>query len=233
MNWLTRVLNELITKIVKKETTVSSSEVNQLPRPSEPVEIYIEPRNPEPISDGLMHMSLDGKIELIGHEGICLQLYLDSVGVRTIGAGATVTEIPNINSLPWSYTITMKEALELFDKSLAKYENAVRKALNKPVKQTQFDALVSWAYNVGVGWAPKATVIKLLNQGVTDKTRLRNALMQYNKPPEIKGRRAKEAKLLTDGVYSNGGKALVFPVNPKTHKPIYNKGKQVTVKELL
>ena len=186
-----------------------------------------------PKSDNKQHMSLDGKIELIGHEGICLQLYLDSVGVRTIGAGATVTEIPNIKSLPWSYTITMKEAMELFSKSLEKYENAIRKNLKVSVSQTMFDALVSWAYNVRIGWAPKAQVIKLINQGVKDKNRLYNALMQYNKPPEIKGRRAKEAKLLTTGVYSNGGKALLFPVNPKTHKPQYAKGVQINVKEYL
>jgi lysozyme len=231
INNITKLLQGMFSK--KKEELAKT----EFPLPAEPIEIALEPRTDTvpfgTLDDGLMHTSLLGKIELIGHEGICLQLYLDSVGVRTIGPGATVTEIPNIESLPWSYTITMKEAMDLFDKSLAKYENAIRGALKRPIKQAQFDALVSWAYNVGIGWVPKAGVIKLLNRGVENKAQLAAALMQYNKPPEDLGRRAKEAKLLTTGVYSNGGKALLFPVNLKTHKPQYNKGKEILVKDYL
>ena len=178
-----------------------------------------------------MKTSNEGMVEILGHEGICLSKYKDSVGVWTIAGGATRTEIPDLASWPLSKTLTMQEAFELFSKSIVRYENAINKALDKPVPQHMFDALVSWCYNVGVGWAPKSTVIKLINQGVSGQ-KLYSALMIYNKPKEIVGRRVKEAILLTKGTYSNGGKALLFPVNSKGI-PVYGKGKQINVWEYI
>lgn len=178
-----------------------------------------------------MCTSNEGKVEIIGHEGICLSKYKDSVGVWTIAGGATRTEIPDLASWPLFKTLTMQEAFDLFSRSIVKYENAINKALDRPVPQHVFDALVSWCYNVGVGWASKATVIKLINQGVTGQ-KLYAALMAYNKPKEIIGRRVKEAILLTRGTYSNGGKALLFPVNSKGN-PVYAKGKQINVWEYI
>lgn len=179
-----------------------------------------------------MKMSLNGKIELIGHEGICFTKYLDSVGVWTIGVGATSTEIPDIASWPLDKKLSMDEVIELFEKSLARYEKAINDCLNVKVTQEQFDALVSWCYNVGVGWPKKSTVIRLLNNGTATNDRLYNALLMFDKPKEIIGRRTKEAKLLTGYGYQNGGKATVFPVSDKGY-PMYNKGKTIRVAELL
>lgn len=174
-------------------------------------------------------MSNKGKVELIGHEGICLSKYKDSVGVWTIAVGATKSEIPDLASWPLSKKISMQEAFELFSKSLRKYEDAINKALLKPIPQTQFDALVSWCYNVGVGWVPKATVIKLVNQGASS-VQLHKALMMYRKPKEITARRNKEANLLAYGKYSNDGKALLFPVSSGGY-PIYGRGTTINVWE--
>lgn len=171
--------------------------------------------------------SSKGLAFIAGLEGVALSKYLDSVGVWTIGIGATVTEIPDIASWPLNKTITIEEAFELLKKSVTKYELAVNKALNIDISQNEFDALVSWCYNVGTGAVAKSTIIKRINAGLTDKA-LAEALLMWKKPPEITGRRIKEAKLLTDGVYAGGGKANVFPVNPKG-KPIYSKGKEVNV----
>lgn len=183
--------------------------------------------------DGLMHISKKGMIELAGHEGICLTKYKDSVGVWTIGVGATRTEIPDIARWPQNKSITVEEAFELMKKSIVKYEKGVRRALKVDVPQHTFDALVSWCYNVGTGWCKKASVIKLLNKGVhhSDK-RVYNALMMYRKPREIIKRRTKEAILLTTGVYSNKGRALLFPVSKKG-SPIYSKGKTIDVNKYL
>lgn len=178
-----------------------------------------------------MNISNKGKIFLTGVEGVCLSLYLDSVNVRTIGIGVTRTEIPNINQLPWSYSITMKECFELLDKSLVRYEDAVNKALKVKVSQNQYDALVSICYNIGTGGLTKSTFMKRVNNGES-AARIAQAIMMWNKPKEIIGRRAKEVDLYNKGLYGDG-KALLFPVSPTSHKPIYSKGKSINVADYL
>lgn len=186
-----------------------------------------------------MKTSNEGKVEIIGHEGICLSKYKDSVGVWTIAVGATRSEIPDLASWPLSKVLTMKEVFELFGKSLVKYEDAVNKALTRVIPQYQFDALVSWCYNVGVGYTKPvydkkgnmtrdtATVLRLLNKGASG-AELYKALMMYRKPPEITGRRTKEANLLAYGKYSGEGKALLFPVSSRGY-PMYTKAKSINV----
>ena len=107
-----------------------------------------------------MKISNKGLVELVGHEGVCLSKYRDSVGVWTIGIGATRSEIPDLASWPLSKTITLQESFELLRKSILKYESAINEALKCNVPQHQFDALVSWCYNVGVGWVKKASSFK-------------------------------------------------------------------------
>lgn len=179
-----------------------------------------------------MKLSLKGAMELTGHEGVALSPYYCSAGVKTIGVGATVSEIPDLAQWPLSRTITMEQAFDLLKKGIKKYEQAVNKALTRSVTQEQFDALVSWCYNVGTAWPIKATVIKLLNAGVTDKDDIYDALMRFNKPKEIVGRRKREALLLTEGKYQHGGKAMLFPVNERG-KPLYHKGTLIDLNKYL
>lgn len=176
-----------------------------------------------------MKTSLKGLVELAGHEGVCLNPYLDSVGVWTIGIGATKSEIVGLDaSHP---DITIEQAIDLFKHSIVKYENAINKALKVEVTQTQFDALVSICYNIGCAGAANSTFMKLINAKAPLQL-IANAILMWKKPPEILGRRKKEALLFTEGIYSNKGKALVFPVNSK-YKPVYSKGKTVDIGALL
>jgi len=177
-----------------------------------------------------MKTSNEGLVEIIGHEGISLSKYKDSVGVWTVGCGATVSEISDIASWPLSKAITMQEAFDLFKRSIVKYEDAVNKALTRDIPQYQFDALVSWCYNVGVGYTRQnnmATVLKLVNKNASSAEMYR-ALMMFRKPPEIVGRRTKEANLLAYGKYSNEGKAMLFPVSSKGY-PMYSRGTSINV----
>jgi len=190
-----------------------------------------------------MKTSNKGKVEIIGHEGISLSKYKDSVGVWTIGMGATASEIPDLASWPLSRTLTLQEVFDLFSKSIVKYEDAVNKALTREVAQSQFDALVSWCYNVGVGYTrpvydrkgnmtrDTATVIKLLNKGA-DAAALHDALLMYRKPMEIIKRRTKEATLLAYGKYCNDGKATLFPVSSNGY-PVYKKGTVINLWEYI
>lgn len=178
-----------------------------------------------------MQTSLKGLLFIASLEGCCLSKYYDSVSVATIGIGATKTEIPNLPDWPMGKTITIQEAFTLLKKSVAKYENAINKAITVPLQQWQFDALVSWCYNVGIGWPPKASVIRHLNNGDA-KEAVYKALMMFNQPKEIIGRRTKEAILLTTGKYSGEGKVLVFPVTKNGH-PQYSKGYEINAEEYL
>jgi lysozyme len=177
-----------------------------------------------------MKTSLKGLVEISSHEGLCLTKYLDSVGVQTIGVGATVSEVPDIKQWRWDKKLTIPEVFDLFKKSIVKYENAINKALKVPVEQHQFDALVSICYNIGTSGASNSTFMKRINAGDTNK-RIADAILMWNKPPEIMGRRKKEAKLYTTGEYGDG-KVLVFPVS-STHKPQYAKGYSINALEYL
>lgn len=178
-----------------------------------------------------MEVSLKGLVEIIGLEGICLYPYLDSVGVWTIGAGHTASESPDPAKMPKNIAITMDYAIDLFKSDIKRYSDPVNVALKVPVTQEQFDALTSITYNIGVGGMRKSTFIKRINNR-DSMSNIANAILMWDKPKEIMGRRKKEAKLYSTGVYSNNGKALVFPVNSSS-KPVYSKGKEVNVFDLL
>jgi lysozyme len=59
-------------------------------------------------------------------------------------------------------TITRDYAAVLFDRDIAKFEAAVNKVIKVPISQNQFDGLVSFAYNAGIGAMQK--VAKTLNE---------------------------------------------------------------------
>jgi lysozyme len=91
-------------------------------------------------------------------EGVRLKAYRDPVGVWTIGYGHTITAEPGMR-------ITREEAERLLRQDLERFEKAVRDRVMVPINQDQFDALVSFAFNVGVGAFRKSTLLRLLNQG--------------------------------------------------------------------
>ena len=96
-------------------------------------------------------------------ESCKLSAYQDSVGVWTIGYGHTGNVYGRPVSAGMSITVQDAEALLKADLSIA--EKGITTALNQPVTQSQFDALVSLAFNVGVDATAKSTLLKLLNNG--------------------------------------------------------------------
>lgn len=99
-------------------------------------------------------------IDLItSFEGYYANWYLDPVGVRTVGYGHTDERIPKGISVP----LSREEALDLLRHDLAGYEAAVRRLVKVPLSQPQFDALVSFAFNVGTGALASSTLLRRLN----------------------------------------------------------------------
>lgn len=168
-----------------------------------------------------MKLSKKGAMEIIGHEGIVQTRYRDSVGVWTIGVGHTrPAGLPDPRT--FEGVMPLKQVFDLFVKDMQKYVKQVNKAIKVPVKQTEFDALVSFHFNTG-GIA-KASLTQSINAG--DKQTAATQFMNWKKPPEIVGRRKKEQKLFAEGVYSNNGKATVFPATPQG-KVLFAKGKKI------
>lgn len=166
-----------------------------------------------------MELSSQGAIDLMAREGLCLEAYLDSVGVWTIGLGRTAYDGKDPRSFG---KITIQQAVELFKVDVVPYANSVR-AIGKNFNQHQFDALVSFCYNCGAGNLRKLCSGRSIEQiGV--------ALMAYTKPPEITERRRSEQRQYQTGkAYAPDGKILVFPVSA-SHKPVYSKGYKVDVR---
>jgi lysozyme len=81
-------------------------------------------------------------------EKLSLKPYLCSAGVPTIGWGNTF--YPNGKKVTMKDpAITEQRAEEIFKWVLSLFENDVNSLVKVPLKQHQFDALVSFAYNVG------------------------------------------------------------------------------------
>jgi hypothetical protein len=112
-------------------------------------------------------------------------------------------------------TITIDQAITMFKARIAAYVAPVQK-LGLVLTQAQFDALVSFCYNVG----PQNLANLCRGRSVAQ---IGEAFDLYHKPPEITERRNKEKRLFQSGVYSSSGKVLVFPVSA-THKPVYSNG---------
>lgn len=134
-------------------------------------------------------------IQLIkSFEGLRLKAYLDVVGIPTIGFGTTGPEIKL--GLEW----TEQQCVDRLKKDLEKFEAGVLKAVKVPLTQNQFDALVCFVYNVGIGAFSSSTMLKKLNR--SDNTTA-DEFLRWNKAggKEVAGltrRRQAEKDLFLD-----------------------------------
>lgn len=92
-------------------------------------------------------------------EGLKLTSYLCPANVWTIGYGSTGPHVKE------GMTITEQEAEELLKEDVSKFEECVNHAVEVDLTQEEFDALVSFAFNVGCGAFMGSTLLRLLNAG--------------------------------------------------------------------
>lgn len=119
-------------------------------------------------------------LELIKQfEGLSLKPYVCAGGINTIGYGNTYYTNGKKVSLQ-DKPITIQQAEELLKHSLSTYEKAVDSFCRDDISQAQFDALVSFAYNVGVGNLQKSTLIKKVNANPQDPT-IKAEFLKWNK----------------------------------------------------
>ncbi|MGI9708696.1 lysozyme [Serratia marcescens] len=110
-----------------------------------------------------MNISKNG-IELIKRfEGLELKAYQDSVGVWTIGYGWTQT-VDGKKIAP-GMRIDQATADRLLKCGVVQYEQGVNQLVKVKITQGQFDALVSFAYNLGLRSLSTSTLLQKLNDG--------------------------------------------------------------------
>lgn len=145
-----------------------------------------------------MTTSPAGRKLLSVREGNKLKAYQDSIGVWTIGVGHTAAAgLPHPKA---GMTITAAESDFILSRDLVQFENGVNKAITVPMSQNEFDALVSLAFNIGLGNFSSSTLVKKMNAG--DKTAAADQFLVWNKAggKVIKGlttrRKAERAQFL-------------------------------------
>lgn len=119
-------------------------------------------------------------LELIkSFEGLSLKPYVCAGGINTIGYGNTYYTNGKKVTLQ-DKPITKQQAEELLKHSLSTYEKAVDSFCRDDISQSNFDALVSFAYNLGNGALQKSTLIKKVNANPKDPS-IKDEFLKYNK----------------------------------------------------
>ena len=143
-----------------------------------------------------MQMSQEGIDALLKkYEGCKLKAYRCPANVCTIGYGHTsAAGNPVVTD---GMTITQKQCDDILRSDLVKYETAVHNMVQQPLNQHQFDVLVDFAYNAGIGALKSSTLLKKVNAAKFDEVPAE--LMKWTKgggkvlPGLVKRRQAESA----------------------------------------
>jgi lysozyme len=149
-----------------------------------------------------MSISSKGLDFIKGYEKLRLKIYKDQAGYETIGYGHKV--LPGED---FSKGITKAQALDLLKQDVQGAVDAVNAGLKVSVKQNQFDALVSLAFNAGPGSvAANHQMMQAVNAGPGHVTEANFTAYKYihvnGKPLVSQGllnRREAEYKMFSEG----------------------------------
>lgn len=144
-------------------------------------------------SSGGMKISDDGVNLIKSYEGLSLRACkaLPTEKYYTIGYGHYGEDVKA------NQTITESEALALLKSDLAYFVKGVNSQLKVKVTQKQFDALVSFAYNCGLGGLEKSKIVEYLNNGKLFKACAQFPIYRHASGkviPGLQNRREKELK---------------------------------------
>lgn len=119
------------------------------------------------------------------HEGVRTKPYRDVVALWTIGVGHLMypeqATLPNCKNAKPGYTgmcredyqirledfrvFSMEEVDGLLKSDLGRFERGVERLITVPLSQNQFDALVSFSFNLGLGTLQRSTLRQKVNRG--------------------------------------------------------------------
>lgn len=116
-----------------------------------------------------MRISFNGLAKIKQEEGLMLVRYDDATG-KPLAKGQKPQGYPTIGyghklgTFEDLWVIAEVEATRLLVSDLVDAESAVNRLVKVPLKQNQYDALVSFVFNVGAGSFSRSTMLKLLNE---------------------------------------------------------------------
>ncbi len=111
------------------------------------------------------------------HEGVRSKPYRCPAGLWTVGVGHLIGDG---KSLPesWNRTFTQEEIDGILKRDLNRFERGILKMLpNVRLRQCEFDCLVSFAFNLGLGTFQRSTLRQALLRG--DKETAMESLVKY------------------------------------------------------
>lgn len=162
-----------------------------------------------------MKTSDRGLAFIMREEGVRLEIYEDVAGYPTIGCGHLIRD--DDPKERWQrHGCTWGEAMDLLRDDVETAEDAVRLYVMKPgvqLDQAQFDALVSWTFNLGAGALRRSTLRKRLLAYNFDPvpSEMARWVMARNpntgqpeRSPGLVGRRQREGELFAVGQYGPG-----------------------------
>ncbi len=121
-----------------------------------------------------MNISTKGLKLIQEFEGCKLTAYTCPAGVLTIGYGHTGKDVTE------GLTISQEEADALLYDDLVRFEDGVNRLVAElDISQGMYDALVSFAYNLGLNALSNSTLLKKLKQGLVFETA--DEFMRWNK----------------------------------------------------
>jgi len=109
----------------------------------------------------MRHITQDGLDLICRFEGFSPIIYLCPAGYPTIGYGHLITEA---NKEQFLDGVDEDEALGLLRQDVAVAERAVLRLISVPITQRQFDALVSFTFNLGAGALQRSTLRRKVNR---------------------------------------------------------------------
>ena len=146
-------------------------------------------------SEGKMQVSKECVNFIKKWEGFRGKSYKCAANVWTIGYGHTHGVKPGM-------TISESEASEILRKDIATFASAVSSIVKAPLSQHQFDALVSFCFNVGIEAFRKSTLVKKLNQRMYHSASLEFERWIHGGGKRLKGlenRRKEEKEMFLKG----------------------------------
>jgi lysozyme len=115
---------------------------------------------------------------LAHHEGVRTKPYRCPAGLWTVGVGHLIGDGLTLPD-SWNRTFSLEEVYAILATDVRKFELGVERYINIELTQNQFDALVSFAFNLGLGTLQRSTLRAKLNRG--DKEGAIESLLKYNK----------------------------------------------------